>query len=185
MLQHPEHRRGARRRARPSARGTCRPTVVLSPALGGIVIGQEVGARARRPRDLRRAPGRRADAAPRLLAGARRSRVVVEDVDHHRRLDARDDRRGATPPARTVVGAGAIIDRSGGRARRSACRSQRWSRSRCRPTSPTPARCAPKGDAGQSKPGRASTRDGHLTYMETRAAERRHQTAAIAETSRS
>ena len=57
------------------------PTVILSPALGGIVIGQEVGRAHAGPRDLRRAAGRQADAAPRLHAVAPSDRVVVvEDV---------------------------------------------------------------------------------------------------------
>ncbi len=59
VLQYPELAEALGRRARPTRTRHLQPTVVLSPALGGIVIGQEVGARARRARDLRRAAGRR------------------------------------------------------------------------------------------------------------------------------
>ena len=43
VLQHPAARRGARAAPSPSATRDLRPTVVLSPALGGVVIGHEVG----------------------------------------------------------------------------------------------------------------------------------------------
>ena len=46
------------------------PTAILSPALGGIVIGQEVGRAMQIRAHLRRAAGRQADAAPRVHARA-------------------------------------------------------------------------------------------------------------------
>jgi hypothetical protein len=54
VLQHPAHAE-ALGRAIADACATCAPTVVLSPALGGVVIGHEVGRRPGRARDLRRA----------------------------------------------------------------------------------------------------------------------------------
>ncbi len=66
VLQHPQHAETLGRAIAERTRDL-RPTVVLSPALGGVIIGHEVGARPRRPRDLRGTSGRRADAAARLL----------------------------------------------------------------------------------------------------------------------
>ena len=92
VLQHPAHAE-ALGRALAGRLRALGATVVLSPALGGLIIGHEVGARARRPRDLRRAAGRRADAAPRLLARPGRSRRRHRRRRHDRRIDARDDGR--------------------------------------------------------------------------------------------
>lgn len=86
------------------------PTVVLSPALGGIVIGQEVG----------RALGVRAIFAERqegkltlrrgfALSSADRV-LVVEDVITTG-LSTRETVEAATAAGATVVGAAAIIDR--------------------------------------------------------------------------
>ncbi|HVC19969.1 MAG TPA: orotate phosphoribosyltransferase [Vicinamibacterales bacterium] len=92
-----------------------RPTVVLSPALGGIVIGQEVG----------RALGVRAIFAERQEGGLTLRRgfvisendrvLVIEDV-----LTTGGSTRETMQVARaaggTIVGAGALVDRSGGKA---------------------------------------------------------------------
>ena len=92
-----------------------RPTVVLSPALGGIVIGQEVG----------RALGVRAIFAERQEGGLTLRRgfvisendrvLVIEDV-----LTTGGSTRETMQVARaaggTIVGAGALVDRIGGKA---------------------------------------------------------------------
>ena len=88
-------------------------TVVLSPALGGIVVGQEVG----RALGVRAIFAERADGALTLRRGftlAPEDRVlVVEDV-----LTTGGSTRETMAVARaagaTVVGAAAIVDRSGG-----------------------------------------------------------------------
>ncbi len=68
------------------------PTVVLSPALGGIVIGQEVG----RALGVRAMFAERQDGKLTLRRGftldAVRSRARRRGRDHDRRIDARDDR---------------------------------------------------------------------------------------------
>lgn len=115
VLQHPGHAEALGRalveRTRP-----LRPTVVLSPALGGLIIGHEVG----------RALGVRAIFAERLdgvltlrrgFALAESDRVlVIEDV-----LTTGGSTRETMQVARAfggqVVGAGAIVDRSVGAAR--------------------------------------------------------------------
>jgi orotate phosphoribosyltransferase len=93
-----------------------RPTVVLSPALGGVVIGQEVG----------RALGARAMFAERqdgvltlrrgfTLAAADRV-LVVEDV-LTTGGSTRETMQVATASGAQIVGAASIVDRSGGSAR--------------------------------------------------------------------
>ena len=92
-------RRAGRRRWR---RGTrhLQPTAVLSPALGGIVIGQEVG----RALGVRAIFAERQDGVLTLRRGftldADRSRAGRRGRDHDRRLDARDDRASPRRPAR-------------------------------------------------------------------------------------
>ena len=83
------------RSARRSAERTrhLQPTVVLSPALGGIVIGQEVG----RALGVRAIFAERQDGTLTLRRGfalvAGRPRPRRRGRDHDRRIDARDDRR--------------------------------------------------------------------------------------------
>jgi orotate phosphoribosyltransferase len=89
------------------------PTVVLSPALGGIVIGQEVG----RALDVRAIFAERQDGALALRRGFSLSEsdrvVVVEDV-----LTTGGSTRETAEAARragaSVVGACAIVDRGRG-----------------------------------------------------------------------
>lgn len=89
-------------------------TVVLSPALGGIVIGQEVG----RALGVRAIFAERADGALTLRRGftlAPSDRVlIVEDV-----LTTGGSTRETMDVARaagaTVVGAASVVDRSGGK----------------------------------------------------------------------
>ena len=93
-----------------------RPTVVLSPALGGVVIGQEVG----RALGVRAIFAERQEGTLTLRRGFALSEtdrvLVVEDV-----LTTGGSTRETIQVARAagaqVVGAGAIVDRSGGRAR--------------------------------------------------------------------
>src|SRR6266852_5072208 len=79
VLQHPEHAEMLGRGLADAARAL-RPTVVLSPALGGVVIGQEVG----RALGVRAIFAERQDGALMLRRGfmiADSDRVlVVEDV---------------------------------------------------------------------------------------------------------
>ena len=90
------------------------PTVVLSPALGGIVIGQEVG----RALGVRAIFAERTDGTLALRRGFTLSAadrvLVVEDVlttggSTRETIDV------AIEHGATVVGAASIIDRSGGR----------------------------------------------------------------------
>jgi len=112
VLQHPDQAE-ALGRALADASRSLRPTVVLSPALGGIVIGQEVA----------RALGVRAIFAERQDGGLMLRRgftlgeadrvLVIEDV-----LTTGGSTRETMQVARAsgsqVIGAGAIVDRSGG-----------------------------------------------------------------------
>src|SRR5204863_3584222 len=92
------------------------PTVVLSPALGGIVIGQEVG----RALGVRAIFAERQDGKLTLRRGftvAPSDRVlVVEDVITTGG-STRETMDVAAKAGATVVGAAAIVDRSGGSAR--------------------------------------------------------------------
>jgi len=89
------------------------PTVVLSPALGGIVIGQEVG----RALNVRALFAERQDGALTLRRGftlGPEDRVlVVEDVVTTGK-STRETIEVARAAGARVVGAAAIIDRSGG-----------------------------------------------------------------------
>jgi len=114
VLQHAHHAetlgRALAERLRPLA-----PTVVLSPALGGLIIGHEVG----RGLGVRAIFAERQDGEMTLRRGFRLSAsdrvVVVEDVV----TTGRSTRETVAVVAGTgarVVGAGALIDRSGGHA---------------------------------------------------------------------
>jgi orotate phosphoribosyltransferase len=92
-----------------------RPTLVLSPALGGIVIGQEVG----RALGVRAIFAEREDGSLTLRRGfvvGEADRVlVVEDV-LTTGGSTRETMRVATAAGGHVVGAASIVDRSGGAA---------------------------------------------------------------------
>src|ERR1700732_1697275 len=112
VLQHPESAEALGRaladRTRP-----LHPTVVLSPALGGVVIGQEVG----RALGVRAIFAERLDGALTLrrgfTLGAGDRVLVIEDV-----LTTGGSTRETMQVARAagaqVVGAASIVDRSGG-----------------------------------------------------------------------
>jgi orotate phosphoribosyltransferase len=109
VLQHPEfaERLGAALGARLA---TLDPTVVLSPALGGIVIGQEVG-RALRIRAIfaERQEGKLSLRRGFALSSSDRV-VVVEDVITTG-LSTRETCDVAEATGASVLGAGSIIDR--------------------------------------------------------------------------
>ena len=112
VLQHPREAEACGAGIADRVRGLA-PTVVLSPALGGIVIGHEVaralGVRAifaeRQDGTLTLRRGFSLDAADRVL--------VVEDVVTTGG-STRETIEAARAAGARVVGAGAIIDRSGG-----------------------------------------------------------------------
>jgi orotate phosphoribosyltransferase len=112
VLQYPDHAerlgRALAERVRP-----WRPTVVLSPALGGIVIGQEVG----RALDVRAIFAERQDGSLTLRRGftvAENDRaLVVEDV-LTTGGSTRETIQVAKAAGAQVVGAAALVDRSGG-----------------------------------------------------------------------
>jgi orotate phosphoribosyltransferase len=114
VLQHPKHAE-ALGRALAEKLKAHGPTVVLSPAIGGLIIGHEVG----------RALGVRAIFAERQekLMTLRRGFtldpsdrvVVIEDVITTG-LSTRETIAAAEAAGAKVVGAGSIIDRSGGSA---------------------------------------------------------------------
>jgi len=112
VLQHPREAEACGAALADRVRGLA-PTVVLSPALGGIVIGHEVaralGVRAifaeRQDGTLTLRRGFSLDAADRVL--------VVEDVVTTGG-STRETIEAARAAGARVVGAGAIIDRSGG-----------------------------------------------------------------------
>jgi len=93
-----------------------RPTVVLSPALGGVIIGQEVG----RALGVRAIFAERQDGALTLRRGfllAETDRVlVVEDV-LTTGGSTRETMQVAAAAGAHVVGVASIVDRSGGTAR--------------------------------------------------------------------
>jgi orotate phosphoribosyltransferase len=115
VLQHPDaaERLGA---ALADRTRDLRPTVVLSPALGGIVIGQEVG----RALGVRAIFAERQDGELTLRRGfmiAETDRVlVVEDV-LTTGGSTRETMQVATAAGGRAVGAASIVDRSNGAAR--------------------------------------------------------------------
>ena len=112
VLQHPAEAEALGATLAEMVRGL-RPDVVMSPALGGIVIGQEV-ARALKVRALFAERQEKALVLRRGFALAPGERVlVIEDVvttggSTRETIDV------ATGAGGVVVGAGSIIDRSGG-----------------------------------------------------------------------
>ena len=114
VLQHPEHAEALGRAIADRTR-SLRPTAVLSPALGGVVIGHEVG----RALGVRALFAERQDGELTLRRGfviAENDRVlVIEDV-----LTTGGSTRETMQVARAsggqVVGAASIVNRSGGRA---------------------------------------------------------------------
>ena len=115
VLQHPQHAEGLGRAIAELVR-ELRATVVLSPALGGVVIGHEVGralgVRAifaeRQDGSLALRRGFTIDAADRVL--------VVEDV-MTTGGSTRETIEVAKAAGGRVVGAASIVDRSGGTSR--------------------------------------------------------------------
>jgi len=115
VLQHPEAAEALGAALAARAR-ELRPTVVLSPALGGIIIGQEVG----RALGVRAIFAERHEGALTLRRGFTVSEsdrvLVVEDV-----LTTGGSTKETIQVARAeggqVVGAASIVDRSSGRAR--------------------------------------------------------------------
>ena len=112
VLQHPRHAEALGRAIADRVR-ELRPTVVLSPALGGVVIGQEVGrALAVRAIFAERQEGRLALRRGFTLAPDDRV-LVVEDV-MTTGGSTRETIEVATAAGGQVVGAASIVDRSGG-----------------------------------------------------------------------
>src|SRR5438445_5651795 len=115
VLQHPQHAEALGRALGERTRGL-RPTLVLSPALGGIVIGQEVG----RALGVRAIFAERQDGALTLRRGfiiGESDRVlVVEDV-LTTGGSTRETMQIAAASGSQVVGAASIVDRSGGAVR--------------------------------------------------------------------
>jgi orotate phosphoribosyltransferase len=115
VLQHPSHAEALGRAIAERTSGL-RATVVLSPALGGVVIGQEVG----RALGVRAIFAERQDGALTLRRGfmiGETDRVlVVEDV-LTTGGSTRETMQVATAAGGHVVGAASIVDRSGGAAR--------------------------------------------------------------------
>jgi orotate phosphoribosyltransferase len=113
VLQHPAHAEALGRALGDRMRGLM-PTVVLSPALGGLIIGHEV-ARALQARAIfaERQDGRLTLRRGFSLAPTDRV-VVIEDVVTTGG-STRETLAVAVDAGASVVGAGSIIDRSGGR----------------------------------------------------------------------
>jgi orotate phosphoribosyltransferase len=115
VLQHPQHAESLGRAIAERTRDLT-PTVVLSPALGGVVIGHEVG----RALGVRAIFAERQEGTLTLRRGfsvTDRDRVlVIEDV-----LTTGGSTRETMDVAKAagarVVGAASIVDRSGGRVR--------------------------------------------------------------------
>jgi orotate phosphoribosyltransferase len=112
VLQYPQHAEMLGRALADRVRGV-RATVVLSPALGGVVIGQEVG----RALGVRAIFTERQDGAMTLRRGfviGETDRVlVVEDV-MTTGGSTRETMQVAKAAGGQVVGAASIVDRSGG-----------------------------------------------------------------------
>jgi orotate phosphoribosyltransferase len=112
VLQHPAHAESLGRALAAKLRPLA-ATVVLSPALGGLIIGHEVG----RALGVRAIFAERQDGALTLRRGFALSAsdrvVVIEDVVTTGG-STKETMAVAQAAAATVVGAGAVIDRSGG-----------------------------------------------------------------------
>lgn len=112
VLQHPKHAE-ALGQALGAVLKDLNPTVVLSPALGGLIIGHEVG----RALGVRAIFAERQDNVLTLRRGFSLSAsdrvVIIEDVVTTGK-STRETIVVAEPVGATVVGAGSIIDRSGG-----------------------------------------------------------------------
>jgi orotate phosphoribosyltransferase len=115
VLQHPEHAEALGRALGERTRAL-RPTLVLSPALGGIVIGQEVG----RALGIRAIFAERQDGSLILRRGfiiGESDRVlVVEDV-LTTGGSTRETMQVAAASGGQVVGTASIVDRSAGKVR--------------------------------------------------------------------
>jgi orotate phosphoribosyltransferase len=115
VLQHPAYAEAVGK-AIAGAMRHLRPTVVLSPALGGIILGHEVG----RALKVRAIFAERQDGRLTLRRGftlAESDRVlVVEDVITTG-ASTRETMQVAIAAGALVVGVGAIVDRSGGTAK--------------------------------------------------------------------
>ena len=115
VLQHPRHADLLGRAIAERVRDF-RPTVVLSPALGGVIIGQEVG----RALGVRAIFAERQDGTLMLRRGfiiGEADRVlIVEDV-LTTGASTRETMQVATAAGGRVVGAAAIVDRSHGAVR--------------------------------------------------------------------
>jgi orotate phosphoribosyltransferase len=113
VLQHPAHAETLGRAIADRLRGL-RPTAVLSPALGGVVIGHEVG----RALGVRAMFAERQDGILTLRRGFTLGEtdrvVIIEDVVTTGR-STRETMQVAVAAGGQVVGAGSIVDRSGGR----------------------------------------------------------------------
>ena len=113
VLQHPAHAEALGRALTDHVR-ELRPTVVLSPALGGVIIGHEVG----RALGVRAIFAERQDGELTLRRGfmlAEADRVLlVEDV-LTTGGSTRETMQVATAAGGRVVGAASIVDRSGGK----------------------------------------------------------------------
>jgi orotate phosphoribosyltransferase len=114
VLQHPAHAEALGRALAEKLR-PLGATVVLSPAIGGLIIGHEVG----RALGVRAIFAERQDKVMTLRRGftldATDRVVVIEDVITTG-LSTRETIAAAEAAGATVVGAGSIIDRSGGSA---------------------------------------------------------------------
>jgi len=115
VLQHPQHAEAFGRAIADLTRAL-RPTVVLSPALGGVVIGHEVA----RALGVRALFAERQDGALTLRRGFTLSEtdrvLVVEDV-LTTGGSTRETMQVAKAAGGGVVGAAAIVNRSGGSAK--------------------------------------------------------------------
>jgi orotate phosphoribosyltransferase len=115
VLQHPDHAEALGRAIADRTRDL-KATVVLSPALGGVVIGQEVG----RALGVRAIFAERQDGTLTLRRGFTLSSddrvLVVEDV-LTTGGSTRETMQVAAAAGGRVVGAASIVDRSGGAAR--------------------------------------------------------------------
>ncbi len=114
VLQHPQHA-GALGAALAARVGDLRATTVLSPALGGLIIGHEVA----RALGARAIFAEREDGVLRLRRGFSLSEaelvVIVEDVVTTG-ASTRETMQVARAAGAQVVSATAIVDRSGGSA---------------------------------------------------------------------